>query len=228
VITGANRGLGFALARLCSEQGYRVFAGCRSLERSAALEELKARFPDKVTIIPLDITDEEYIQRSRVIVGESVDGLDLLINNAAVHEIGETIKNFSGESALEQLRVNAVGQLLVVKQFIDLLKAGNDPKVLNISSESGSISRMTSFRGYYYFGSKAALNMYTRALAWDPEMHGVTVVAIHPGWVRTDMGGSAAPIKPEESAASIFRLAEGLASADNGRFFTWDGRKHAW
>lgn len=228
LITGANRGVGFALARMYIERGDRVFAGCRLIERAAELEKLSSMFPGKVTILPLDVSNEESIDISGSLVEEKVDGLDVLINNAAIHAEAERISTFSREKALDQLLTNAVGQLLVAKRFIHLLRAGKEPRIVNVSSEAGSISEMKNFRGYYYFGSKAALNMYTRALAWDPETHGITVIAIHPGWVRTEMGGAGAPISPAQSAAGILRVVDELDAKDNGKFFTWEGGQYPW
>jgi NAD(P)-dependent dehydrogenase (short-subunit alcohol dehydrogenase family) len=228
MITGANRGLGLELARQCAERGDRVFAGCRSPEKAIALEQLSTRHPGRVTILPLELTDHASVEGCGALVGAAVDGLDLLFNNAAIYSDGETIRTFREEEALTQLHVNAVGQLIVIRQFLGLLKAGEEPKIVNISSEAGSVSRMTDFRGYYYYASKAALNMLTRALAWDPEISGITVIAMHPGWVRTDMGGPDATVLPEESAAGILRVLEGLKVTDHGKFLTWEGIEYPW
>jgi NAD(P)-dependent dehydrogenase (short-subunit alcohol dehydrogenase family) len=126
------------------------------------------------------------------------------------------------------LNINAVGQMLMAKHFVDLLKAGDDPKIINISSEAGSISQMTSFRGYYYYGSKALLNMFTRALACDPEAQGIIVTMIHPGWVRTDMGGPEAHISVTQSAEGLLKVIDGLTFEDNGKFYTWEGNEYPW
>jgi len=124
--------------------------------------------------------------------------------------------------------VNAVGHLLVTKKFLGLLKAGNAPRIINITSEAGSISKMERFRGYYYFASKAAMNMFTRSLAWDPETDRMTTIAMHPGWVRTDMGGSEADLSVTESAAGILKVVAALTLQDNGKFYTWDGKEYPW
>jgi len=114
--------------------------------------------------------------------------------------------------------VNAVGQVLVAQRFLDLLKAGTNPKIINITSEAGSISTMDRFRGYYYFGSKAAMNMFSRSMAWDPDTAGIITIASHPGWVRTDMGGSDADLSVSESAEGILKVIAGLRPEDNGKF----------
>jgi NAD(P)-dependent dehydrogenase (short-subunit alcohol dehydrogenase family) len=228
LITGANRGVGLELAHLCVARGDRVFAGCRFPERAFDLEDLSANHPGQVSILPLEITDEECINQSVNEVEANIDALDILINNAAIFADGETLRTFDAENAVHQLMVNAIGQILVSQKFLKLLKAGENPKIINVTSESGSISTMDHFRGYYYSGSKATINMYTRSLAWDPDTKGITVIAIHPGWVRTDMGGPDAHLSPEESATGILKVADGLNAEDNGKFFTWEGNEYPW
>ncbi len=228
LITGANRGVGLELARRCAARGDRVFAGCRTPEKAAGLEELAAQQPGRVTILPLEVTDEESIAKSLMQVAAETDGLDILFNNAAIFTNRETIEEFNAEEALHMLNVNAVGQMLVTKSFIDLLKAGNHPRIINITSEAGSISQMTGFRGYYYYGSKALLNMFSRALAQDPEAKGIIVAMIHPGWVRTDMGGPEAHLSVAQSAEGLLKVSDRLTSADNGKFYTWEGAEYPW
>jgi len=228
LITGANRGVGLELTRQCVIRGDRVYAGCRSPERAAALEELAAKFPGQVTVLPLEVIDEASIAKSAEIVTAETKSLDILFNNAAIFADGETAKTFDAAASLNMLNINAVGQMVVVKHFIDLLKAGTNPKIINISSEAGSLANMTAFRGYNYYASKATLNMFTRALAWDPETEGVTVTAIHPGWVRTDMGGPNAHISTAQSTEGLLKVTEGLTPDDNGKFYTWEGVEYPW
>ena len=228
LITGANRGLGLELTRLCASRGDRVFAGCRSPQHDTGLKDLSARYRGQIDILPLEITDtaslDQYVQRVR----SDVDALDMLINNAAMNDEGETLRTFDAEKAAQQWMVNAVGQVLVVQRFLDLLKAGNDPKIINVTSEAGSISTMNRFRGYYYFGSKAAMNMFSRSMAWDPDTAGIITIALHPGWVRTDMGGSDADLSVTESAEGILNVIDNLTPEDNGKFYTWEGKEYPW
>lgn len=228
LITGANRGVGLELARLCVARGDRVFAGCRSPAKSIALEKLSAKYQGQVTTLPLEVTDERSIAQSAALVATETEGIDILFNNAAIFTNKETIKDFDPEDAIQMLNVNAVGQMLVAKHFVDLLKSGDQPKIINISSEAGSISEMTSFRGYYYYGSKALLNMFTRALACDPEAKDIIVTTMHPGWVRTDMGGPDAHISPTQSAQGLLTVSDGLTPLDNGKFYTWEGIEYPW
>lgn len=228
LITGANRGLGLELVLQCVQRGDQVFAGCRSPKKSTALTDVSVKYPGQVTILPLEVTDEESIAQAAAKIATETDGLDLLFNNAAIHTDGEHLSEVNAETLLKLIHVNAVGAVLVAQSFINLLKKGTDPKLINVSSEAGSIEGMGEFRGYNYYGSKAAMNMYTRSLAWDPETEGVTVIAIHPGWVRTDMGGSEAHLSTAESAEGLLQVTDGLTPADNSKFYTWEGEEYPW
>ncbi|MCJ7702276.1 MAG: SDR family oxidoreductase [Anaerolineales bacterium] len=228
LITGANRGIGLGLALACAARGDHIFATCRTPVENEELHSLAAQYPGRITILPLDVTDETGIADCATRVASLAAGLDILFNNAAVNFGDESLSNVRSDVLLNTLQINAIGPLLVAQQFLDLLHHGEDPKIVNISSESGSISTMVKFRGYGYYGSKAALNMYTRALAVDPQAEGITVIAMHPGWVRTDMGGSGAHLSIQESAAGILRVCDGLRPEDNNKFYTWEGKLFPW
>jgi NAD(P)-dependent dehydrogenase (short-subunit alcohol dehydrogenase family) len=228
LITGANRGIGLELSTQYATRGDRVFAGCRFPEKTGNLEELAARFPGQVNILPLDVTAARGIEDCAGLVQAETDGLDILINNAAINMGDERLSDVKAEALLKTFLVNAVGAVLVSQKFVPILKNGVNPKLVNISSEAGSISHMRQFRGYGYYASKSAMNMFSRSLAFDPEMEGVIVIALHPGWVRTDMGGINAHLSPAESALGIMKVIDGLTPVSNGRFFTWDGREYPW
>ena len=228
LITGANRGLGLELARLCGARGDQVFASCRFPENAAALQALGAQYTQKFTILTLDVADESSVTQCAASVAAKVEALDILFNNAAIHMGDEHLSEVKAETLLKTIRVNAVGAVLVAQKFMNLLKKGETPKLVNVSSEAGSISEMEHFRGYNYYGSKAAMNMYTRSLAWDPETEGVIVIAIHPGWVRTDMGGPEAHLSTTQSASGLLKITDDLTLADNGKFYTWEGTEHPW
>lgn len=228
LISGANRGIGLELTRLCALRGDRVFAGCRASEQTSALKEISAKHPGLVSILPLEITDAKSVSRCLERVSAETDALDILINNAAIFNSGETLRTFDAEKAAKQWWVNAGGQMLVAQKSLDLLKAGTAPKIVNVTSESGSVSTMEHFRGYYYFGSKAAMNMFSRCMAWDPETAGIITIALHPGWVRTDMGGADADLSVTESAEGILNVIAALTPEDNGKFYTWNGKEYPW
>lgn len=228
LITGANRGLGLAFTRESLARGQRVFATCRHPDDAGELQALTAEHPDRLTVLRLDVTDEETIEAAARAVRSEEGALDLLINNAGTNPSGERIGHLDAETMLHTYHVNSVGPMLVTQAYLDLLRAGDDPKILNISSTSGSLARKSSGGGYSYSSSKAALNMLTRALAFDLQSDHVIVVAIHPGWVRTDMGGGAAPLAPTESVRGVLDVADGLSLTDTGKFYTYEGRQAPW
>ena len=228
LITGANRGIGLELARQCSQRGDRVYATCRRPEEAADLQALQVDSGSKLTILPLDVSQADSLAAIHDRIRASTAWLDYIFNNAGINLGNETIRNVRRQDMLQTLDVNAVSPIMVAQQFLDLLKAGREPRLINISSEAGSISQMNNGRGYSYFGSKAALNMYSRALAFDPEMYGIIVVALHPGWVRTDMGGSMAPLSADDAVRSILQLTDRLVEADSGKFLNYNGRELPW
>jgi len=228
LITGVNRGIGLELVRQCAKRGDQIFAGCRVPENAADLKKLATHFPTQITILPLEMTTETSITECAIQVEAKTNSLDIIFNNAAINLGDESLSAVSAAGLLQTIHVNAVGPMIVAQKFVHLLKNGTNPKIVNISSESGSISNMTRFRGYAYYGSKAAENMYTRALAWNPETEGITVIALHPGWVHTDMGGSEAHLSTQQSVAGILKVTTGITPADNGKFFTWEGNEHPW
>lgn len=228
LITGANRGLGFELVHQFAGRGDRVFAGSRSPEKPLALEAVVEKNPGQVTILPLDVTNQLSVEKSVELVEAEVDALDILINNAAIHLGDESLSEVKADALLKTMQTNAVGAVLIAQRFAGLLKKGHNPKLINISSRGGSISLMDHFRGYGYSGSKAVMNMYTRCLSLDPETEGITFIAFHPGWVRTDMGGPDAHITTAESAEGVLQVIEALTPGDNGRFLTWEGKELPW
>ena len=234
VITGANRGLGLEFTRQYLEQGAHVFAGCRQPEAAISLHTLQARYPQRLSMVALDVADADAIRRAHDMVHSQTESIDILINNAGIYsshggdEPLERLGRLSFEDALTVLRVNAVAPLLVAQQFLGLLRAGRGAKLINISSGYGSVSANTGGFPYYYSASKAALNMFMRTLAADAKRWGITTVLLDPGWVSTDMGGPGAPLAPEKAVGAMLRLIDALTPRHNGRFLTWQGDKQDW
>jgi NAD(P)-dependent dehydrogenase (short-subunit alcohol dehydrogenase family) len=129
---------------------------------------------------------------------------------------------------LEVFRVNAVGPMIVSQVFLDLLREGRNPKIVNMTSQMGSLETKQEGGYYSYSSSKAALNMITRLLSFDVQPDGVIVAALHPGWVRTDMGGEHATLTPQESVRGLLEVINRLTADDSGKFYTWEGREHPW
>jgi len=228
LITGANSGIGLAMTQQYLQRGERVFATCRQPAQATDLAELATAYPDQFSVLPLDVTDNATIDAAAEIVSTQVDGLDLLINNAGFFPKGETIGKLDASTMLSTFHVNAVGPIMVVQRFLSLLQAGHDTKVVNVSSQLGSLNRNTG-KGYYsYNSSKAALNMLTRILAHGLRADGIVVVTTHPGWVQTRMGGKGAAITPAESADGLIALADRITIPDTNKFYTWEGIEHSW
>jgi NAD(P)-dependent dehydrogenase (short-subunit alcohol dehydrogenase family) len=230
LITGANRGLGLEFVRQCLARGDRMFAGCRNPENARDLQTLVVAHPEQLTILTLDVTDKTTIDASVEIIRSQVDGLDLLINNAGAFPRGETPTNLNPETMLQAFHLNSVAPMIVAQRCLDLLRVGNQTKIVNISSKMGSLWWKEKEGGgdYSYCSSKAALNMLTRTLAFDLRSDGIIVVAIQPGWVQTDMGGSSADLTPTESVGSMLKVIGGLTEAHTSKFYTREGREHPW
>ncbi len=230
LITGANRGLGLELARILIERGDRVWGTARSPQPAA----LAALAPEG--ILTMDLAEEPQIVAAMSKLADRTDGLDLLINCAGIdaRAVGAAPAargpfDLDGDTFTAVTRVNATGPMLVTREALPLLRAGDRATVLNISSQLGSMEvAATSGNDTAYCVSKAALNMVTVKTAAALKDEAITVVAMHPGWVRTDMGGDAAPLSSVESATSIIDVVDQLTLADSGRFLRWDGTEHPW
>lgn len=233
LVTGASRGLGLELTRQLSADGATVVATCRAPSRATALEALRAERPGQVHIEPLDVADQEAIEACAARVRARSERLDLLVNNAGVWRAesgGESqgpLGALDGPALTEVLRVNAVGALLVTQALTELLVAGG-ATVAMLSSGLGSLTRNVPGVNYGYALSKAALNMAMRQLAAELGDRGVRVVALDPGWVRTDLGGPQARVGPEESVAALRGVLARLGPEDHGGFFNRHGEAVAW
>ncbi len=226
-LTGANRGIGLAMVNEALNRDYRIFAGCRRPEQAIELQALAASYPDRVIPIAIDVTDQRSIDAAAEELMDQTDDIDLLINNAGFFPRGEHIDNLDPDTMLHAFHVNSIGPMMVVQALLRLLQSSIEAKIINLSSQLGSITLHMS-NHYSYNSSKAALNMLTRILASELKPMDILAVVVHPGWVQTDMGGSAAPLKPDQSARGILDLADKLSMADTGEFYTWDGRRHPW
>jgi NAD(P)-dependent dehydrogenase (short-subunit alcohol dehydrogenase family) len=220
LVTGANRGIGLGLARALGARGDAVIAGVRDPASAGALRALGAR----VEVVPLDVADARSVAAAAAAVGGRP--IDVLVNNAGVYgPKRQGAFDLDPDAFLATLAVNSVGPFRVLQAFRRNL--GRGAKVVTISSTMGSFERGGA--GYAaYRASKAAVNRAVAATAGELAGHGIVSVVMHPGWVRTDMGGAGADLSVEESATGILRTIDGLGAADAGRFFEWDGRRAPW
>ncbi len=229
LITGANRGIGFELTRQLLQDDAAIFATCRAPERADALNNLAREQPNRVTVLQMDVNDEASISAALKAVSAKTDALDLLINNAGIggDEGGRIMGQLTATEVGNVIATNAVGSLIVTQACRDLLKNGENPRVVMISSGMGSLQRAGG-SSYAYRMSKAAMNMAARVLAFDSAMAGIVTITVNPGWVQTDMGGPSASLKPEESGNALRALINSLTPADNGMFFQYDGSELPW
>ena len=235
LVTGAGRGLGLALARQLVEAGYHVIGTAREPARYPVLAELGAT--GSFEALPLDVSASASIETLAGAVAGSVDALDVLINCAGINSMSNAphskesslrLGSLSQSSLMNQMKVNAVGPVLVAQALLPLLEAAKGARVLHVSSWLGSIANKSSGGNYGYCASKAALNMLNRALAADLRERGIVSIVVNPGWVRTSMGGENAKLSAEESAAGMLRTLEAASLEESGRFLQWDGTEHPW
>lgn len=227
LVTGANRGLGLEFSTQLLAAGWHVTVCCRDPQRAEALSRLVADHPGRVEMLALDVTDDAAIaalpQRAA-----SRGHLDLLVNNAGVLVSGERFGNVRAEDLARSFAVNASAPLLLTQALAPLLAQAHAAKVLCISSQLGSIAQASAFRTVSYAMSKAALDMAVRRLAAELGPRGVTVAAMHPGWVRTDMGGADAPLDVRTAVRGMLDVLAQLGPAQGGRFHAYDGSTLPW
>ncbi|NDJ53624.1 MAG: SDR family oxidoreductase [Chloroflexi bacterium] len=228
MITGANRGIGLEFVRQLLERGDTVFATARQPDEASALGHLADLYPDHLTIAALDVTDPSSIEEAYQEIGTQTERLDLLINNAGMLVRGERFGILEHDTLLNTLHTNAVGPMLVAQRFYDLLKHGAQPRLINMTSQLGSIARARGGGNYSYNASKAALNMLTRMTALRIKDEGIITIMMHPGWVRTDMGGDSASLSVVESVTAMLTVIDALTLEDAGRFLQWDGSELPW
>lgn len=210
MVTGAGAGLGLEMVRQLLERGYDLVASPRA-SGSTGLAELMGSHPGRLQIVPMDVNDPISVAGARKQIESKTGAIDLLINNAAVYpHAGNSIESLDLEGVRQGFDVNAIGILRVVQTFLPLLRAGAEKRILLITSLMGSIADNGSGGSYAYRISKTAVNMIAKNLSHDLGGEGFFTLAIHPGWVRTKMGGDHAPMGVTDSVNQI--LANGLDS----------------
>ena len=219
LITGASRGIGFEFAVQYAAAGWQVHACCR--------RPGDVSFDQGVDVHSLDVTSQASIDA----LASSLDGtaIDLLINNAAIfggprQGVGDT----SNDDWELVMRTNVIAPFRVTDALRGYLARAAEPVVVHISSLAGSIADNHSGGIHLYRTSKTALNMVAANLARDLAGDGITVLALHPGWVQTDMGGKSAPLSAEESVAGMRQVIASASTAMSGGFFDYNGRTLPW
>lgn len=214
MIVGASRGIGLEFARQYAGDGWRVHATTRSPDQPGALGSIDG----DVVLHELDVRRADQI--AALAEALAPEGIDVLIHNAGVSDRGSIGRD-------DVMNINAEAPIKVTEALLDAVKRGTDKKIVLITSQMGA--RHGSKRSLGSYGdSKAALNDKFRALAPTWRSEGLIAIVMHPGWVRTDMGGSGASLSVEDSVTGMRRVIADLTPAEHGRFWTWNGREHAW
>jgi NAD(P)-dependent dehydrogenase (short-subunit alcohol dehydrogenase family) len=228
LVTGSNRGLGLEWVRQYAGLGWRVYATCRFPEQANELQKLAAQH-DTISIHQLDVTYPDHIQQ----LAKDLHGtpLDILVNNAGVYYERwgkDKLGTIDYEAWLETLNVNTLGMLRVTEALRSNLARSQKRLVVAVTSRMGSIEEIKTSNDYAYRSSKTALNSVIKGLSYELEPLGIGILLVHPGWVRTRMGGSEGLFSVEQSVNNMRRLVEGFKSADSGRFYRYDGAIIPW
>ncbi len=227
LITGANRGIGFELAKQYQKAGWQVFACCRNPLTAYDLKALNTRANNPIAIIHLDVANPENIKQLPSLV--RVHALDILFNNAGVWEPNQGgFGTVAAEDWLEVFKVNTIAALLIAQVLIKPIANSELKIIANMSSGMASISGNTEGNAYAYRSSKAALNAITKSMAIDLKAQEVTVVAIDPGWVQTDMGGANAPTTPIDAVSGIREVLERVSLQESGSYIRYNGQMVPW
>jgi NAD(P)-dependent dehydrogenase (short-subunit alcohol dehydrogenase family) len=227
LVTGANRGIGLEVVRQLARRGFDVLLGARDAGKGeAAADALKGQGL-KVTYVPLDVTDAGSVETAARFVAERFGRLDVLVNNAAIlYDSWQRAAEADLDTVREAFETNTLGPWRMSQAFLPLLGRSGHGRIVNVSSESGSLDAMGGGTPAYGV-SKAALNVLTRKLADELRPSRVLVNSVCPGWVATEMGGADAPRTVEEGAASVVWAATLPDSGPTGGFFR-DGEPLAW
>jgi NAD(P)-dependent dehydrogenase (short-subunit alcohol dehydrogenase family) len=226
VITGTSRGIGLEFVRQYLERGDHLDAGVRQPDKAPALSALAAKAGGKVRIFACDTTSDASVKAFANAIGDTA--VDMLINNAGVSGDYGGFADANLEEALRTFDTNALGPVRVTRALLPALRRSSVRRIVNISTVMASIADATSSSLFGYRMSKAALNMATKLTAQDLNGEGFTVLAVHPGWVQTEMGGPNATTGVEESVQGMIAQIDRHGPADTGAFFDFSGKTIPW
>lgn len=209
LITGAGQGLGCWIAAIALERGNEVLAAVHSLGHvSEEMWKLKEQYQEKMMVFEMDVSDAQSVQKAVQMLQGQRKALDGIVNNAAIMiEREKTIEDLDLSAVQASFAVNTIGPMRVVQEFLPILYGGSRQVIVNISSEAGTI--INAFpTNYPYSMSKTALNMFSERLREYLKERDIQVYAVHPGWMRTNMGGNDAPADPRDIASGIVDILE--------------------
>tara|TARA_B100000795_G_scaffold230754_1_gene188314 strand:- start:1216 stop:1902 length:687 start_codon:yes stop_codon:yes gene_type:complete len=224
LVTGANRGLGYEFVKQYSEKGFNVFACCRNIGHAKNLTELVVA-SSNIKIYELDVSNIKSIK----ILSEQLQDkkIDVLINNAGIYR-SSSVGNINYDEWLESFKINTIAPYQIIENFLDQIINSDLRKVISITSKMGSIDDNTSGGSYIYRSSKTALNSMMRSLTYDLKNQGIATLTLHPGWVRTDMGGPGGWIDAFESVQGMIKQIDKLTIDDSGKYLDYAGKNINW
>jgi len=227
LITGANRGIGLEMVKYSLEQGWRIFACCRNPHNAENLFNIAKLSNGQISVHIADMLELSTVQALSYELRN--DPIDILINNAGIYGSDKhTFGAVDVDSWLQTFQVNTIAPLKMVEAFAEQLMMGKRKVVACMSSKMGSMADNGYGSSYIYRSSKAALNSVVKSLSIDLKEKGILVLALHPGWVETDMGGQNAEISTRECVLQIFNNLSQLSIEDSGRFIDIDGTDIPW
>jgi NAD(P)-dependent dehydrogenase (short-subunit alcohol dehydrogenase family) len=228
-ITGTNRGIGLAFVREYLTRGARVFAACRVPENASHLHQLKQTYGDQLILIPLEVTEPTAIQEAAQHIQQETSTLDILINNAGIFFPSTSIADLRLEMLTQSFAVNSIAPLLVSQQLLPLLQGSSSPRIVNVTAPTRPLSQMQRTENHSYVASRYALNALTKMMALELRALGILVVALWPGYLRTDMNNMAeAATPPEEALPQVVDLINGLTWEHAGCCLLPDGQIFEW
>ena len=217
LITGGNRGIGYAIAQGLLAQGYEVIITARSFDRA---KQAADKLAGNAIPLELDVSNDDSIEQAIAVLSQQIDRLDLLINNAGVYQDKQVDSLTISRALLDTaMQTNVFGVIRLVQACLPLLDRSTDARIINISSGMGAFDSLTTTATSYSL-SKLALNGATVMLSQSLAAQNIVVNAMCPGWVRTDMGGNSAPRSPEQGADTAIWLATEAPRTHTGKFFS--------
>ena len=229
LVTGANKSIGFEVAKQLAQNGIYVYLGSRNLENGIdAVNKLKAEGIKNVEAIQLDVTNDESVKAARTEIGKKTKELDILINNAGIYGgYPQTALDATIDQFKTTYDANVYSAIRVTQAFIDLLKKSSAPRIVNVTSSQGSITlhsdptyKYYDYKGAVYLSSKAALNMYTVVLAYELKDTSFKVNAVCPGYTKTDFNGHRGTGTLEDAGKRIIKYALTDIDGPTGKFFS--------
>lgn len=227
LITGASRGIGLEMVKYSIEQNWRVFACCRHPQQAERLLSIAKLANGRVSVHVVDMEELATIQALAYELRS--EAIDILVNNAGIYgSENNKFGNVDVASWINTFQVNSIAPLKVAEALFEHVRMGELKIIACITSKMGSMADNGYGNSYIYRSSKAALNAVVKSMSIDLSNDGIKCVALHPGWVKTDMGGPNAEITPRESVARLFDIMLSLEPKDSGRFIDIDGSDIPW